>query len=286
MKNPYEKLYIYYLNEVPKLGASFEKNDSFLGMWIEEKEAFLFFSSPSSDKLSQILTENPNIHLLDQYEMTGEEWHGDRIEPYEIKSLYICPPWNKPVETDKKGNKLNRPDQEKHDILLDPGVVFGTGRHPTTEDCLSLIHRLCKTKKIKTVLDIGTGTGLLALGAAVLGCTKILACDFNYLAVKTALNNIRLNKLENRILAFQAKGEDIMSISCDLLIANIHYDVMKRLVTNLATSPHLQEKKWLILSGLLHSETKKIMDTLAAKRIHIVERRCIDGVWNTLLVKL
>ena len=161
-------------------------------------------------------------------------------------------------------------------------MVFGTGRHPTTEDCLSFIYRLCKTKKIKTVLDIGTGTGLLALGAAVLGCTKVLACDFNYLAVKTALNNIRLNKLENRILAFQAKGEDIISIPCNLLIANIHYDVMKDLIN----SPHLPEKQWLILSGLLHSETKKVMDTLSAKQMHVVEHRCINGVWNTLLVKI
>jgi ribosomal protein L11 methyltransferase len=282
MKNPYENLYIYYVNGVPKLEPFFDKHKGFLGMWVEEKEAFLFFSSPSHDKLSRILSKNPNIQLIDQYEMTGEEWHGDRIEPYNIESLYIYPPWNKPVETDKKVESPNRPDQEKHDILLDPGVVFGTGRHPTTEDCLYLIHRLCKTKEIKTVLDIGTGTGLLALGTAVLGCTKVLACDFNYLAVKTALNNIRLNKFEDRILAFRARGEDIMSISCDLLIANIHYEVMNRLIN----SPHLLEKQWLILSGLLNSETKKIMDTLAAKQLHVIERRCPDGIWNTLLMKV
>jgi ribosomal protein L11 methyltransferase len=287
MNNPYQNLYIYYLSGVPILGPSLEKHENFLGMWVEEKEAFLFFSSPGHDKLSRILSQNSDVQLIDQYEMTGEEWHGDRIESYNIESLCISPPWDLPDginkdEINEKELKKNQPNQERQDILLDPGVVFGTGRHPTTEDCLYLIHRLCKTKTIRTVVDIGTGTGLLALGAAVLGCTKVLACDFNYLAVKTALHNIRLNKLENRILAFQARGEDVMSIPCDLLIANIHYDVMRHLVN----SPHLQEKHWLILSGLLNSETKKIMDTLAAKQVHVLERRCPDGVWNTLLVRI
>ena len=134
---------------------------------------------------------------------------------------------------------------------------------------------------IGTVLDIGTGTGLLALGAAALGCRRVLACDFNFLAVKTARDNIRLNRVEGRVLAFQARGEDMMPIPCDLLVANIHYDVMRHLIE----SPHLLEKKWIILSGLLNSEAKKVLDLLCAKSVHIVERRCPDGIWNTLLAR-
>jgi ribosomal protein L11 methyltransferase len=165
--------------------------------------------------------------------------------------------------------------------MLDPGVVFGTGKHQTTEDCLDLIHRLCIKYNLKSVLDIGTGTGLLSLGAAALGCTRVMACDFNYLAVKTTFNNIKLNNLESRILAFQAKGEEIMSIPCDLLVANIHYDVMQHLIEN----PSLLEKKYFILSGLLNSEARKILDSLSKKDVHIIERRCLDGVWNTILGK-
>ena len=117
------------------------------------------------------------------------------------------------------------------------------------------------------------------MGAAALGCSRVMACDFNHLAVRTTLNNIRLNRFENAILAFQARGEEIMSIPCDLLVANIHYDVMRHMIEN----PHLLEKKWFILSGLLNSETRKVLDTLSKKDIHIVERRCPDGVWNTIL---
>lgn len=271
MKNPYENLYIYYLDGVPSIDRRVETLGTFLGAWIEEKEAFLFFSSASDAVVDAIMIENPAIRLIEKYEMTGEEWHGDRIEPYYIHDLCIFPPWNRPAATDGKAKE----------ILLDPGVVFGTGRHQTTEDCLYLIHRLCTTKRIETVLDIGTGTGLLALGAAALGCRRVMACDFNYLAVKTTLNNIRLNKVEDRVIAFQARGEDIMPIPCDLLVANIHYDVMRHLIE----SPHLLKKKWFILSGLLNSETRKIMASLLEKNVRIIERRCPDGVWNTLLGK-
>ncbi len=271
MINPYHNLYIYYFDGVPQVNKIVQNNETFLGTWVEEEISFLFFSSFCDDVVEQILEKNKGISLVDKYEMTGEQWHGDKIEPYYVNDLCIYPPWNKPA--------LN--DQTIKEILLDPGVVFGTGRHQTTEDCLYLIHRLCTNHRIKSVLDIGTGTGLLSLGAAALDCKRVMACDFNHLAVKTTLNNIRLNGFEDRILAFQAKGEEIMSIPCDLLVANIHYDVMRHMIE----SPFLLEKKWFILSGLLNSETKKVLDSLSRKNVHIIERRCPDGIWNTLLGK-
>jgi len=72
-----------------------------------------------------------------------------------------------------------------------------------------------------------------------------------------------------------------MTIPCDLLVANIHYDVMQYMIEN----PALLEKKYFILSGLLNSEAKKVMEFLSQKPIHIIERRCPDGVWNTILGK-
>ncbi len=271
MINPYRNLYIYYLDGTPEVSKKIQADKSFLGTWEDEEVSFLFFSSSSDAAVDTILNKNSELNLIEKYEMTGEQWHGDKIEPYFVNDLCVYPPWNKP---DKNDQNIKR-------IILDPGVVFGTGRHQTTEDCLDLIHRLCTKHNIQSVLDIGTGTGLLSLGAAALGCKKVMACDFNYLAAKTTLNNIRLNGFESQILAFQAKGEEIISIPCDLLVANIHYDIMQHMIEN----PSLLEKRYFILSGLLNSEARKVLDSLSKKNVHIIERRCPDGVWNTILCK-
>ncbi len=272
MKNPYEQLYIYNFDGVPILDRLVESDERFLGTWVEEDTSFIFFSAQASSLVEHVKTENPRISLVETYEMSCEQWHGDKIEPYFVEEFCIAPPWDRPEKGTKPGTR---------EILLDPGVVFGTGRHQTTEDCLTLIHRLCTRESIGTVLDIGTGTGLLSLGAAALGCDRVLACDFNLLAVKTTLKNICLNRFEDRILAFQAKGEEVICLPCDLLVANIHYDVMQHLIEH----PSFLEKKYFILSGLLNSETAKIMAALAQKKVHVIERRCPDGIWNTILGK-
>jgi ribosomal protein L11 methyltransferase len=272
MKNPYEQLVIYNFDGVPVLDRGLENHEQFLGTWVEEDTSFLFFSGPVSALVEQVMQKNSHISLVETYEMTCEQWHGDKIEPYFVEDFCIAPPWDRLKEPSKSAVR---------EILLDPGVVFGTGRHQTTEDCLTLIHRLCTRERIETVLDIGTGTGLLSMGAAALGCHRVLACDFNLLAVKTTLKNIQLNGFERQILAFQAKGEEMICLPCDLLVANIHYDVMQHLIEH----PSFLEKKYFILSGLLNSETTRIMASLAQKKVHVIERRCPDGIWNTLLGK-
>ncbi len=270
--NPYANLYIYYFEGVPTDTGTNLFGKDFIGNWEEDGYSFIFFSSPPApDFIKNLVAKNPAMNFIDQYEMSCEEWHGDKIESYRAGTLCISPPWKIPF--------INDPGL-KH-ILLDPGVVFGTGRHPTTESCLEYIEFLCKKEKISTVLDMGTGTGLLALGAASLGCKKILALDFNLLAVKTALNNIRLNSFENVIIPVQAKAEDLTFIPADLVIANIHYDVMK----NILCDHHFFKKKWFILSGLLKSETEKIIRFLKKKPVEIIDHSCPDGIWNTILGK-
>ncbi len=160
-------------------------------------------------------------------------------------------------------------------------MVFGTGKHQTTEDCLTILHNLIQKEKISSVMDIGSGTGLLSVGAAMLGADKVLSCDFNFLAVKTTLNNVRLNSLENKILVAQAKGEEFINLFSDIVVANIHYDVMKDIIE----TKGFLEKKWFILSGLLRTQTKTILSRLANKPVKIIEHHCTDGIWNTILGK-
>jgi len=184
--------------------------------------SFLFFSEPSREKMEKLLNAQPNLTLLDQFCMTYEEWQGGKIAPFEVGRFLISPPWEK--------NPKSEIENPKSEILLDPGVVFGTGTHPTTHDCLEILERVCCEEKVDSVLDLGTGTGLLALAAARLGCRHILAVDFNFLAAKTAKRNAVLNLLEENVLTVQGRAEDFMDYPAELMIANIHYDVMKRLI--------------------------------------------------------
>ena len=268
MKNPYQNLVIYYFEGRIDPGRAVAADPRFLGNWQEADTAFVFFCEPVPEVAQQMAARHPGARLVDVYEMTFEQWHGDSIVPYGVAGFYVHPPWE---------NGSGDPD--RHHIILDPGVVFGTGRHQTTHDCLELVHRVCAAEKMQTVVDIGTGTGLLALGAAAMGCSRVLACDFNLLAVQTARKNILRNRCEDRVLAFQARGETMMDLACDLVVANIHYDIMQHLIAH----PALADKKYLILSGLLPSQARKVKKDLENRQVRILDHRCPDGIWNTFL---
>ena len=266
--NPYENLYIYYLEGIPDLIPNRFDNLGFIGNWCEQGSSFLFFSSSADRDVAELVAGDDGLTLVDSYQMSCEQWHGEAIESYTTGSLCISPPWKIPF--------VNRPGI-RH-ILLDPGVVFGTGRHPTTEACLVYMESLFSSQSIRSMIDIGTGTGLLALGGAALGCDQVIALDFNLLAVRTTLNNVRINHFEDRILSIQARGEDYIEMAADLVVANIHYDVMKDLIT----TPGFLAKPWFVLSGLLRSEARKVMDSLRTSGVTILETTCPDGVWTTI----
>ncbi len=266
---PDSDLYIYYLEGRLPTRAVIPDN-TFIGNWEEEGFSFLFFSCPSAKTVSRLVSTYPPLRLIDSYHMTYAQWQGGKIEPVRIGQFLLRPPWGDPT-----------PENEIVEIVLDPGVVFGTGTHPTTRDCLAAIDLVCAGEKVSRMLDLGTGTGVLALAAIKLGCRQAVAVDFNFLAAGTTLENVRLNNLDRQILVINGRAEDTTGYQADLLVANIHYAVMRQLVR---TTGFL-EKKWFILSGLLRSEAKSISDYLANQPVTIVKRWNQDGIWHTFLGK-
>lgn len=266
---PTRELFIYYLEGCPT-PENTVFDATFIGNWQEDGFSFLFFSHPARDQVENLLQRQPGLTLIDHYHMTYEEWHGCRIAPYQTDLFLITPPW-------KAGEPDSAPADGRMRIILDPGVVFGTGTHPTTRDCLAALELAGRMNALGTLLDLGTGTGLLALAGARLGCRKVLAVDFNYLAVRTAAANIRRNRLAHRVLAVQGRAENFMDISADLVIANIHYDVMKTLIA----ADGFLNKKWFILSGLLRSQARMVSDLLAQYPVRIIRRWDHDGIWHT-----
>ena len=264
---PYEELYIYYLQG--RLNpTTYVQTKAFIGNWEEDNFSFLFFSSPADQLVEALVAKQPGVMLIDQYQMSYDEWHGEALEVLHVAGFEIFPPWKKVG----KGNS-------GHQIVLDPGVVFGTGAHPTTHDCLIALERVFATNTIETVLDLGTGTGLLALAAARLGAEKVLALDFNLLAVITARRNIRLNQLDHRIVAAQGLAENFIDLPSDLMVSNIHFDVMQHLLTDSA----LSKTKWFILSGLLRSQAKEVTTLLERQPTKILQTWERDGIWHTFL---
>ncbi len=260
-------LYIYYIGGIVPAHHIFE-SDAFIGNWVEDDFSFLFFSTPSKQKVADFLVDFPELELLDEYEMTYAQWQGGSVEPLRIGRFLLNPTWIKAS-----------PGEQEITITLDSGVVFGNGAHPTTQACLEAIDIACSGKKVTTMLDLGSGTGVLALAAAKLGCKKVLAIDFNFLASRTAQQNVLLNDLGNNILVINGKAEEHLSVPTDLFVANIHYDVMKDLVR---TEGFLQQK-WFVLSGLLNSEAEKISAYLNTQPVLILKRWKQDDIWNTIL---
>ena len=263
---PYDNLYIYYING--KVANDWVGlGDGFIGNWQEADSSFLFFSRPADKQVESLVHADDGLVLKDRFVMPYEDWVGSGMCAFSAAGLQVLPPWL----ADNARSDQNR-------ILLDPGVVFGSGSHTTTRDCIRALDFVLSNNAVSRTLDLGCGTGLLALAAARMGSTHTLAVDNNYLAAQTARDNILRNGMEDRVLAVHGCASDFISVDADLLVANIHYDVMKKLIG----SPGFLKKKWFVLSGLLRSQCVQVEDELRHRGAEIRQKRSDDHVWYTL----
>lgn len=268
MPCPYEDLYIYQIEGRMDPRAAIE-GKNFLGHWQEEDSAFLFFSAPAAEAVGDILRRQPHLRLLDCTQMAYDQWQGTPFAGERIGRFRFTPPW-------EIAEPVGRDDATALTVLLDPGLVFGAGSHPTTRDCLKALEQAAEDGAASRALDLGTGTGILALAAALLGA-RVLAVDLNPLAVQTAARNVRLNGLEKNILVIQAKAEETIDTTADLVVANIHGEVMLRMME----SAGFRQKRRFILSGLMRSDAKEVRRRLALLGIRISGEWVQDGIWHT-----
>jgi len=259
----YKHIYIYEIEGEVK--DDMVNSPDYIGCWNEGRSSFLFFHTDQGAFVKHLIGQYPVMRLVDTYDMDYKDWQGGGLKAFRVGPLWFCPISGE-VAQKPKGCRL---------IPFDPGVVFGTGLHPTTYDCIHLIVDLFRRHTPETVLDLGTGTGILALTCAALGAKKVLAVDINRLSVKTALENIRLNGFEGKIAVKEANAEEVIGREADLAVMNIHYRVLDRLIE----TEGFHEKKWIVLSGVLRSDYMKLLRKLQ-KRIHLV-RELHTGHWFT-----
>ena len=266
---PYDTLYIYEINGEIK-GAKDRFHDDFLGCWLEGGYSYLFFSAKKEHELKGFALSTDEKYISETV-LDYEDWEAaDKIAPFKVGNLFICPVWDEYQARD-----------DEVIIRLDPGVMFGSGYHPTTRKCIEALWRIYQWDSPKRVLDMGTGTGLLSIVAAKLGGKDILALDNNNLAVETCARNIALNDSENEIRVVHGDVLDYLKREADLLCANLHYDIIEKLVMNDA----FYTKKWYILSGLLGTQVNKVLSILEGSSIDIIET-VSEQSWFTLLGKM
>jgi len=253
---PYQNLYVYEISGEISDSRNFFRDD-LIGCWNEGEVSCLFFSAPHDEEV-QAFIQKRGFCLLSRNVMDYKAWQaGDELKPFKIENLVVSPPWEEcHVE---EGEIL---------IHLDPCVVFGTGYHPTTRSCLKALWEIYQKEKPQVVLDLGTGTGILALAAAKLGAKRVLAIDCNELAVETALKNARLNSETQRIEVKKGKAEDFIKEEADLICANLHFQVIESLIRQ---KPFL-EKRWFILSGLFVKDMEEVERLLNQKGIQTLQR--------------
>ena len=270
MAGPYQDLYIYLVEGLIKKRDEHYLGSEFLGNWVEEGTSFLFFARPSADMMNRLLKMRPGLELIEDFHFTYEQWQGGSLKSLKVDDFIILPPWEKA-----------EPSEKEIQIILDPGVVFGNGLHPTTRDCLRALAYAERKRPFDSVLDLGSGTGILSLAAAFLGAERVLAVDLNPLCVKTTDNNVQLNCLDRIIRVIEGSAENYVNEPADLVIANIHKEIIERLLRG----KNFRKKDRVIISGLMRSQYREVKARMGRHDFHILCEWDYDMTWFTMLAE-
>ncbi len=237
-----------------------------LAAGMKRKVLFSFFLNPMMKQVEAFVDQR-GLSLLTRNILDYKAWQaGEELRPFKIGNLVFSPPWENVVI-----------GKEETLVHIDPCVVFGTGYHPTTRSCLRALWEIYQKERPEKMLDLGTGSGILALAAAKWGAKRVLAIDCNELAVETALRNVSSNGELERIEVRQGKAEDFIDEEADLVCANLHLRVIESLLRKEA----FFKKRWLVLSGLFHRDGQEIENWLERRAVTILQR-FEEKNWMTL----
>lgn len=252
LKPPYQKyetLYIYGFREGHPDLRNLDEED-LIGYWEEDGVGVLFFHKPK-DKLIEDLIKKYNLTLEIKDAVLYSQWNEKRIpQPFEVGTFKIAPFWC-------EGN---------WDIIFDPSVVFGEGRHPTTLLMLLSSWDFYKEKGLpQSVLDLGCGSGILTLFWAKLSA-NVKALDINPLCVKVTKRNLELNGLKGEVLE-----EDVRTFkdfSCELILANLY----KGLLIELFRRDEFFSGKAYLVSGFTTGMEREIKEALKNTPLKLYKR--------------
>lgn len=184
------------------------------------------------------------------------------------------------------GHDRDAPRPHEYGLWIEAGQAFGTGHHGTTAGCLAMFDRLAKARRFDNVLDLGTGSGVLAIAAARALPVRVLATDIDPVAVAVARENVRLNHVAARVECLTAPGLSHRRFAergpFDLIIANILARPLELLARDLASQ--CARGGMVILSGLLPHQQARIVAAYRQQGLRLVHASRLDG-WLTLAME-
>ncbi|MDE0052181.1 MAG: 50S ribosomal protein L11 methyltransferase [Rhodospirillales bacterium] len=243
--------------------------------------ATLFGAGPAAD-------DPRPARLLALLHDAGAAADGASVEPVDAadwaaRSLAALPPVSVGRFTIAEANE--DPPRGRLVVSVAAGPAFGSGRHETTQGCLLALDRLARHRRVRRALDIGTGSGILAVAAARLWPARVLALDNDSMAVAAARETVRRNALSRRVTVMQGEGFRTRPGTrlgrADLICANIRARPIAALAP--AFARHLQPGGVAVLSGLLAVEEPLVLAAFRAVRLRL-RRRLRLGDWATLIL--
>ncbi len=178
-------------------------------------------------------------------------------------ALHLRPPWESPLA-----------DGRAHEIEIDPGQAFGTGSHATTKLCLTLLLELAASGRRGAAIDVGTGSGVLAIAAAKLGFAPVSAFDHDPESVRAAGCNAIANGVELDIARIDLRRDALPPMRETTVLANLLRPLLLELCERIAQAP-----EHLIVSGLLAGEVDEVVQAFAARHGLRERARRHEGDW-------
>jgi ribosomal protein L11 methyltransferase len=204
------------------------------------------------------------VRSVDDADWT-DAWKAGYV-PQRIGRVVIVPSWlDEPIGADEVS------------LRLDPGMAFGTGLHPTTRGCLTLLQEISPMPPV--VLDVGSGSGILALAALRLGAERAVCYDTDPLAVEATLANAAANDLADRVTAHPGSLPPHFVERYPLVLANLVAAVLIELAAALAA--HTAPGGTLVASGIIGTRAAEVLASLTVAGF-VLERHLGDGEWVSL----
>jgi ribosomal protein L11 methyltransferase len=215
---------------------------------------------------AKVLGEN-FVHVVDQLE--DKDWEREWMENFHPmqfgQRLWICPSWR------------DAPDPNAVNILLDPGLAFGTGTHPTTSLCLKWLDGI--DVENKEVVDFGCGSGILAIAALMLDAKEVIGIDIDPQALQASVDNAKRNKVADRLSVFLPQNQPTRQV--DIVMANILAGPLRELQS--VISSYCKPGGLLIMSGILEEQAQSVIDKYSHE--FTFEPVAVEGEWVRLTAK-